>query len=236
MLRVSCDDMGGAIPLLSGELQPVVGTVPRDELDVRRPRRGRPRSREADQAILSAATDVLVSRGLGGMSIEDVAARAGVAKATIYRRWPNKAALALDAFLAESGEWLKPTDTGTLRGDLELALQGWVRSVTRTRAGSMLAGLLAETRQNPQFASTWQDRVIRPATGHYSLIVGRAVRRGELPADVDLDLVLDLLFGSAGYRLLMGRRPVSDQFIQQVVHVITAGLATPVVRPATPAG
>jgi AcrR family transcriptional regulator len=174
------------------------------------------------------------------MSIEEVAARAGVGRATIYRRWSSKATLALDAFLAESQEWLPTVDTGSLYGDLHLSLQTWVRAVTRTRLGGILAGLLAETRHDPELAATWHHRVVQPTRTQYATILDRAVRRGEIPADTDREVVLDLIFGSGGYRLLVGHRPLNDHFVQQVVHIVTAGLAAPftaqVAEPATSSG
>ena len=89
--------------------------------------RGRPRSEQADRAIMAAALELLAERGLAGMSIEEVAARAGVGKATIYRRWSSKGALALDAFLAEFEQQQPLPDTGSLRGDLAAELRAWVR-------------------------------------------------------------------------------------------------------------
>src|SRR6266699_2304041 len=100
--------------------------------------RGRPRSQEADRAILTAAVDLLAERGLAAMSIEEVAARAGVGKTTIYRRWPSKGLLALDAFVTSFREEQPLPDTGTLRGDLLAALHAWVRAVTQTPMGPML--------------------------------------------------------------------------------------------------
>ena len=94
--------------------------------------RGRPRTSEADRAILTAAVELLAERGLAAMSIEEVAARAGVGKATIYRRWPSKGLLALDAFVAVFREQQPLPDTGTLRGDLIAALtRGCGRSPRR---------------------------------------------------------------------------------------------------------
>jgi AcrR family transcriptional regulator len=187
------------------------------------PRRGRPRSEEADRNILRAANEVLADRGLSGMTIEDVAAKAGVAKATIYRRWSSKGTLALDAFLAALDRELPPKDTGTLRGDLELALQAWVRSL-ESSAGSILAGLIDETRQDAELAAGWQARVVEPIRLQYSAILDRAIKRGEIPADTDEHVVLDLLFGSAAYRKIRGDPPLDDDFVQRVVAIITAGL------------
>src|ERR1700689_5196433 len=112
--------------------------------------RGRPRSPEADRAILTAAVELLADRGLAAMSIEEVAARAGVGKATIYRRWPSKGLLALDAFVASFLAAQPPPDTGTLRGDLIAALHAWVRAVTQTPMGPMLTSLIAEAQHDPE--------------------------------------------------------------------------------------
>ena len=188
-------------------------------------KRGRPRSEQADHAILRAATDLLAERGLPGMSIEEVAARAGVGKATVYRRWPTKGALALDAFLAlYQGQQPEP-DTGTLRGDLLAALRGWVRAVTRTPAGRMLAGLIAAAQHDPDLAVAWRDHVMGPLRARHIVMLDRAIARGEIPADTDKDVVLDLLFGAAYHRLLHGHRPLSDRFVCHVVETIVTGTA-----------
>src|SRR5271169_754546 len=156
--------------------------------------RGRPRSQQADRAILSATLDLLASRGLAAMSIEEVAARAGVGKATIYRRWSSKGLLALDAFVASFQEQQPLPDTGTLRGDLIAALTAWVRAVTQTSMGSMLTGLIAEAQHDEELRAAWRDRV------------------------------LDLFFGAAQHRLLLGHLPLTDDFIREVVDVILDGI------------
>ena len=188
------------------------------------PKRGRPRSEEADRAILAAATELLAEGGLGGMSMEEVAARAGVSKATVYRRWPSRGALALDAFLAEFNEQQPLPDTGTFRGDLLSALRAWIRSVTRTPACRMLAGLVAEAQRDPALATAWRKQVIEPLRTKNTILVQRAVQRGEIPPDTDPDVVLDMMFGAAYHRLLQGHRPLTDQFARSVVDLIVAGV------------
>ncbi len=188
--------------------------------------RGRPRSPEADRAILAAAVALLADRGLAAMSIEEVAARAGVGKTTIYRRWPSKGLLALDAFVASFREEQPLSDTGTLRGDLLAALHAWVRAVTQTPMGSMLTGLIAEAQHDPELRGAWRDRVIEPLRGQYRIMLDRAIARGEIPASVDQEVVLDLFFGAAEHRLLLGHLPMTDDFIDQVVDVILAGIQT----------
>jgi AcrR family transcriptional regulator len=190
-----------------------------------RPKRGRPRSEVADRAILDAAAEVLATRGLTGLSIEEVAALAGVGKATIYRRWSSKGTLALDAFLAQMKEQLPLPDTGTLRGDLSQALQAWVQSVTRSNAGGTIASLVAEAQRDPELAANWRDRVVTPMRKVYAIAINRAIHRGEIPADTDADIALDLLFGAASYRLLNRHAPLNEQFVQRIADVVMAGLA-----------
>jgi AcrR family transcriptional regulator len=189
-----------------------------------RPRRGRPRSVQADREILRAATEILEVKGVGGLSIEEVASRASVGKTTVYRRWSSRGTLALDAFLvAFDGQQSLP-DTGTFSGDLRLAFGRWVKAVSGTSAGVMLVGLIAELQQDRTLAAAWQDQVVAPLRAQFSMMLDRAVRRGEIPADTDAGIVLDLVFGACYYRLLHGHRPLNEQFVNQVVDVVTIGV------------
>jgi AcrR family transcriptional regulator len=186
--------------------------------------RGRPRSPEADRAILVATVELLAERGLGAMSIEEIAARAGVGKATIYRRWPSKGLLALDAFVASFAAQQPLPDTGTLRGDLTAALRAWVRAVTVTPMGSVLAGLIGEAQNDPSLRAAWRDRVLEPLRRRHRIMLDRAVDRGEISASVDQEVVLDLFFGAAQHRLLLGHLPLDDTFVVDVVDVILDGI------------
>jgi AcrR family transcriptional regulator len=206
--------MSGDIPALRGRAEAAGGGGPR----------GRPRSQEADRAILAAALDLLASRGLAAMSIEEVAARAGVGKATIYRRWPSKGLLALDAFVMSFQAEQPLPDTGTLRGDLIAALTLWVRAVTGTAMGPMLTGLIAEAQHDPSLRAAWRERVLEPLRTQRRVMLDRAVARSEIPATVDREVVLDLFFGAAQHRLLLGHLPLTDDFIREVVDVILGGI------------
>jgi AcrR family transcriptional regulator len=186
--------------------------------------RGRPRSQEADRAILAATVELLASKGLAAMSIEEVAARAGVGKATIYRRWSSKGLLALDAFMVSFRAQQPLPDTGTLRGDLIAALRAWVRAVTTTPMGPTLTGLIAEAQHDPELRAAWRDRVVEPLRSQHRIMLDRAIARGEIPASVDREVVLDLFFGAAQHRLLLGHLPLTDDFIGEVVDVILGGI------------
>jgi AcrR family transcriptional regulator len=187
--------------------------------------RGRPRSEQADRAILAAAVSLLSERGLAGMSIEEVSARAGVSKATVYRRWPSKGLLALDAFVGEFQQLQPQPDTGSLRGDFTAALRLWVEAVTATPAGRMLTGLIAEAQHDDSLRAAWRDRVLEPLRVRHRVLLDRAVARGEISPDVDQEVVLDLFFGAAQHRLLLGHLPLSDEFIDQMVDIVIDGIA-----------
>ena len=186
--------------------------------------RGRPRSAEADRAILTATADLLAERGLAAMSIEEVAARAGVGKTTIYRRWPSKGLLALDAFVISFRAEQPQPDTGTLRGDMLSALHAWVRAVTQTAMGPLLTGLIAEAQHDAELRGAWRDRVLEPMRTQHRVMLDRAISRGEIAASVDRDVVLDLFFGAAEHRLLLGHLPMTGDFITEVVDMILTGI------------
>jgi AcrR family transcriptional regulator len=168
------------------------------------PGRGRPRSSDADRAILAAAGDLLAARGFEAMSIEEVAARAGVGKATIYRRWPSKGLLALDAFVVSfSAE----------------------QPVTTTPNGRLLTSLIGVAQHDPELYAAWRDRVLEPLRARHRVMLERAVARGEIAPSVDFEVVLDLFFGAAQHRLLLGHLPMTEHFIESVVDVLLSGIS-----------
>jgi AcrR family transcriptional regulator len=175
---------------------------------------------------LEAAAALLAEKGLQGMSMEEVAARSGVSKATIYRRWPSRGALALDAFLAEFQGYLPPPSASDIRGDLRQSLTAWVRAVTSTRAGRVLVGLLAEAQSDPALAEAWRKRVFSPLRQQHKAIVEGAVERGELPPGTDADLVLDLVFGAAYHRLLHRHLPLDERFAAEAADLVADGLCS----------
>jgi AcrR family transcriptional regulator len=187
--------------------------------------RGRPRSAKAHDAILRAAAGLLLEHGLAAVSMDAVAARAGVSKATIYRWWPTKETLALDALYTE---WTAaapvPRDTGSLRSDLIELLSPWVRLVSAQPYGRVIAALLAETRTNPAFAAQYQRRVIEPRRNQAREIFGRAIERGEVPADLDLEVALDLIYGPLYLRLLQGHAPLDDGFVRAAIDLALSGV------------
>ena len=176
---------------------------------------------------MTAALELLAERGVAGMSIEEVASRAGVGKATIYRRWSSKGALALDAFLVEFKQRQPLPDTGTLRGDLRAELRAWITAVTRTPTD----GYWATSSARPSTTRNWPRATgsafsSRSASSTGSCLTGRS-HGGEIPAGSDREVILDLLFGAAQHRLLLGHLPLTDRFVRDVVDVIVGCLQAP---------
>jgi AcrR family transcriptional regulator len=189
------------------------------------PRRGRPRSEKAHAAILAAAAELLLARGLGAVSMDAVAEQAGVSKATIYRWWPTKETLALDALYHE---WdtarPSPRDTGSLRGDLLALLRPWIRRVRARPYGQVMAALITEAQTDPAFAEQYRARFVDPRREPARALFGRAIERGEIPPDAPVEVVLDLIYGPLYHRLLHGHAPLSDRFVQAAVDSALAGL------------
>lgn len=187
--------------------------------------RGRPRSERSRSAILAAAAELLGEQGLRAMSIEGIAERAGVSKKTIYRWWPSKGVLALDAFYDEwsSAQGLTP-DTGSLAGDLRSRARATVRLMRSATLGPTLAALLAETQTDPQLARIFHDHVIEPLRAQARPIFERAIGRHEIPPDTDVDAAIDLVHGPLFLRLLLTHAPLTRRFADTIVELATAGL------------
>jgi AcrR family transcriptional regulator len=186
--------------------------------------RGRPRSERARAAILDAATQLLLSQGLGAVSMDVVARRAGVSKATIYRWWPNKQTLALDALNRELDTTQQPKDTGSLRGDLLALLRPLARHAQEREYPRVIGALVSEVHCDPSFAEQYHVRFVRPRRQPGTIAFRRGIERGELSADVDVELALDLVYGPIWHRLLHCHAPLDARFVEQVVDVALAGL------------
>jgi AcrR family transcriptional regulator len=191
---------------------------------VRRP--GRPRDARADHAILEAAIDLAAEVGLAELTIDAVAARAGVSKATIYRRWDSKEALMLDALGVthaihrESGP-----DTGSLRGDLQELARRAFDALSDNRIASCLPDILAASRVSPELRPL-ADRLFQEKSESVRQILSKAVARGEIPADTDFDLVHALMFGPMFFLMFTGHQ-IELELVNSVIDNVLAGLTTP---------
>lgn len=185
---------------------------------------GRPRSERSHQAIIEATNELLAERGFVDLTMDEVAERAGVSKATIYRRWPSKGTLVFEAFAADYLARQPRPDTGNLKEDLTRRLRTWVRLVKGTVTGRTLRALLAEAQRDEEVAVLWREHFLRPVRDESKTLVERAIARGEISQRTDPDMLLDLLYGPMYFRLLGDHLPLNDRFVQAVVSTVLAGI------------
>lgn len=189
---------------------------------------GRRLDRSRDVAILRAAIEGLAEVGYDRLTMDDVAARAHAGKGAIYRRWPSKAALVVDAVMAwreEMGTVAVP-DTGSLAGDIDAVVAAVPAAGDADREQlSVIAAVLTAASRDPELGAAVSEHVLeRPRQGVRELL-DRAVRRGEIPPDRDLDLLPDLLVGLSLTRLVTGRVP-DREFVRRVFDQVVLPLAT----------
>lgn len=185
---------------------------------------GRPRDPDLDDAILSATTELLCEAGFAGTTVEAVAERAGVGKATIYRRWPSREDLLLAAGDCLTGCGPVP-DTGSLRDDLVALMSQLVGILTKTPAGALLPAMVEEAARNPELRSRF-DAFVDARREPARQIVQRALDRGELRADLDRELVVDLLSGPLFLRILVTGAPIDADLPGRVVDAVLGGVAS----------
>lgn len=184
---------------------------------------GRPRSAAAHQAILDAAIEILADSGIEALTVEGIAARAGVGKTTIYRRWPNKELLLVEALsgLVTSDGTLP--DHGAIRDDLLAIVRGIRARYADGPFGRVLPALLSAQLRRPEFAAIVREQIVEPRRALVLGIVQRAVDRGELRADIDPELVFDMVTAPLFYRsVVLGRLPDEDS-LEAMVDVVLDG-------------
>jgi AcrR family transcriptional regulator len=182
---------------------------------------GRPRSPRAERAILDATLELLASEGFDRLTVEGVAAAARVGKATIYRRWPSKLALVLAAVGELSAHPLPQLTTGRTRDDLVSLLRRIIEDLTGTIAGRILPGLVAESARSPELRGLLHDFWIS-RRGLMLAVLRQGSARGDLPHDVDHELIADLLYGPVHYRFLISFAPVNPPLAEHLVDAVLA--------------
>jgi AcrR family transcriptional regulator len=185
-----------------------------DAVEARRP--GRPRSIECDRAILEAALAEYAANGLDGMSVDAVAARAGVSKATIYRRYPSKVELIVAAALDIAEDKAPKPDTGSLRGDITASLTNLCQLLDDPVLGAATRMLVTDAARNEDLARMHTVFVHKRREGTYKAFE-RAVVRGELRPDVDLDVAIDTLAGPIFYRHVVMHQRIDAGYVDAIV-------------------
>jgi AcrR family transcriptional regulator len=194
--------------------------------EARRP--GRPRSAAADSAILQATLELLLDTGYRGLTMEQVRARAGVGKATLYRRYGSKEELVAAAVRHLNQEITVP-DTGTVRDDI-LAVAGSVlAAAARVGAATFIPRMLAESAGDPEMQAIFYENLVAPRRAVMAEVLRRGIARGELRADLDVELAIDMITGPWVYRLLISGGDLSPMDPPRLLDLVLRGIAPPLV-------
>ena len=187
---------------------------------------GRRRDESKDDAILLATRELLAERGFDGMTMDAVADRAGAGKATVYRRWPSKVQLTVDAVVCARG--VAQTiddipDTGSLRSDLLAVRYGRPRTDDDSE---LMSGLMSAVKENPEVAAVFHEQFVRSRVNMMRGLLERAQARGELRDDIDLDMVAAVAPAMIAYRKMVAVQRIDDEFVVQMIDTVILPLAT----------
>jgi AcrR family transcriptional regulator len=194
-----------------------------DEAPARRS--GRPRSTEAELAILQATRELLVEGGVRGLTIEKVAARTGVAKTTIYRRWRDKDELALAVVLDMVEQVVLLPELGDTRAELLAFVEAAVEVLGSTLMGRVMQGLVSDLATDPELARAFRERVVSVRDAEVERLVARGIARGDLRPDTDPGTAHELLIGPVYYRLLLTGQELNRAFARRTVDAVLRAFA-----------
>jgi AcrR family transcriptional regulator len=186
---------------------------------------GRPRSEQARRAIFRSTLRLLRRTGFPELTIEAIAAEANVGKTTVYRWWPNKGALVVDAFASSAEHELHFPDTGSVFNDMSLQMSQFLGLLSSPR-GRIVAEMLGAGQSDPDLLEAFRDRFLRPRRQEAYKTLRRGIDRGELPRDLDMDLVLDTLYGAIYMRFLIRHDVLSESYVREVCRRVLGDGAT----------
>lgn len=198
--------------------------VPAMEENTTYPRR---RSKRSHDAIVAATLELVAENGYFGLTLEAVAARAGVGKQTIYRWWGSKASLVMEALSQAVAEQIPMPDTGAVEEDMFRLLDTIFTRIAVSGSGKALAGLIAEAQADPALADAFTSGFIESRREGVRRILRRGIERGEVSTEIDVDVAIDTLFGPMWYRLLMQSAPLDRNFARTLVRQLMQGIAQP---------
>jgi AcrR family transcriptional regulator len=201
-----------------------MSTVTNEHLDEAGPRgRGRPRDEVARGRILESALEVLEEAGFANTTTDAIAERAGASKATIYRWWPNKAAVLIEALRQQVAQEMPFPDTGDVRRDIREQLQNFMRLLTGRR-GRIFKAFIAAAQSDPEFAEAFRSVWIQPRRTEAKAVLEGHKITGTLPKNTDLEVVMDLIYGPIYFRLLAGHAPLTAEFADEIAEFALRGL------------
>jgi len=187
--------------------------------------RGRRPSARTEQAILEATRELLAEGGVHALTVEGVAARAGVAKTTIYRRYRSKDELALAVLLDMVEKVTAVRDLGDTRAELIALVNGAVKILGSTLMGRVMQGLVSELATDPNLAAAFRERVVARRVAEVRRLIERGIERGDLRADTNIELAHELLFGPVYYRLFLSGDPLDKRLSERIVDAMLPAFA-----------
>ncbi len=190
-------------------------------VDNQPPRPGRKRSDDSRKAILVAALDLVGEVGFAGLTMERIATRSGTGKQTIYRWWPSKADVVLDALAAKVDLYIPIPDEGSYRADLRAFLTASFRLGRDGRVTQVLCMLMAHAQIDPAFGERFRTAFLSSRRDALASIQEHARDRGELPAGLSTGTAADIVFGVIWYRMLATQQPADDALVDELIHVLT---------------
>jgi len=188
------------------------------------------RSARSQAAILKAAYELCQQQGYARLTIEGIAARAGVGKQTIYRWWPSKGAVLLDVFVDKIVTRLDAAGTGRPLDDLRRRVHVTAEVLADKTIGPHIAGLVGDAQGDPVLANDLHERLVAPARAQHRELIRAAQDRGELRADIDVDLMADAVFAPLWFRLLVTKAELSPKFADDITGTVLSGGADDQVR------
>lgn len=192
---------------------------------------GRPRSETSRQAILKASLELAAETGYAKLTIEGIAARAGVGKQTIYRWWPSKADVLLEAGAAKADLHVPVTDLGSYRADLRAFLQGSYQIANHPQMADLLRALMAEAQINPDFGDRFRIAFLERRREALAVVTDRARERGDLPIRPDPGTVADIVFGTIWYRVLATHQSFDEHLVDDLLALLTPTPSAPAKPP-----
>src|SRR4029453_8254678 len=194
-----------------------------------------PRAERSNKAILDATRELLADNGdVGSLTVEAVAARSGVAKTTIYRRWRDKWELALDAVIIDMPpRFADPIDVGDTRKELVTFVQAAIKNLSSPPSGPAMQGLISQIATDPELGRVYRQRVVEPRRAQLRPVIERGIARGDLRPDTDVDLVHELLLGAIFYRLLLSGGQLDRKLSTRLAEPIPHGFS-PTAKTTTP--
>ncbi len=185
-------------------------------------RQGRPRSDQARRDICDAFREILIEDGFDKIRMEHVAARAGVGKATIYRHWSSKQALAQEVLSELASPYIAVPDISDTRAELLVTVLHPMRALTETDFGPVIRALLSEIARDPELGDPFRDTVVRARRTEVARVIERGIRRGDLRPDLDAEVATEMLIGPVYFRLMFGGA-LDAAFAERIVDEVMQG-------------